>query len=311
MTIAAVILESDDPSPVRIEGLTVRFFDTLGAFVTSQATDSTGTATVDVPDADYDLYFFKQGVSINAGMPLRITVDAADPDTPPNTFLVVAHVATLPEATDPLQVCISGTIRDAAGNLTKDGFLVFQPVVETGVLSDNVITPQSQLRTRPDENGAYKFFLLRNLKYRAFFYMLDQLFQQEPPELAVVAPDLPALGLHNLLFPVPVNAAFNPNTLALSAGGADDDSVAVTITYSDGSVNLNGIRPTPPSFANVSASSDDETVATVEFQTDKVVVTPVAAGTANITIVRTVSADGFVYDPVPTFTTETLVVTVT
>jgi len=77
MTIATVILESDDPSPALIDGLTVRLFDTLGAFVTSGVTDVNGEVTVDLPDADYDLYFFKSGVSINDGMPQRITIDVA------------------------------------------------------------------------------------------------------------------------------------------------------------------------------------------------------------------------------------------
>lgn len=311
MTIAAVILESDDPAPVLIEGLTVRFFDTLGVFVTSAVTDATGTATVDLPDADYDLTFFKQGVSINAGMPQRITIDAADLDVPPNTYKVIAHIATLPEATDPLQICISGSIMDAAGNPTKDGYLVLQPCVETGVLSTKVLTPQSQLRVDPDENGEYKFFLLRGLRYRAIFYMIEQLFQKEPPELEVIAPDLPALSLHDLLFPVPINATFTPNTLALTAGDPEDDSIGYEVTYSDGSVNTGGQRPDSPPHTAISASSDDEAVATVALQTGgTVLVTPVAAGTANITIVRTVTTKNFVYDPVPIFTTGTLVVTV-
>ena len=305
MTIAKVIIESDDTVPVLVDGMTIRFFDIGGAFVTSGVSDGVGEVDVDLPDADYNLYFFKQGVSVNAGMPLQITIDAADTDVPPNTFKVIVHVATLPEAVDPLQCRISGTLRGADGEFTKDGRITLTPTLETGVLGDNVIAPQHSVTVYPDEDGQYEFNLLRNVNYCAYFHFLDELLGVEPPELDVRVPDLPALNLTNFLFPVPVNADFEPEVLALTAGDPEDDSIELTISYSDGST-----RTTLPRFVTVTPVSDDEDVATVEIQVDKVLVTPLTSGTANITIEREIS-DTIYFDPAPAFVTETLVVTVT
>ena len=57
-------------------------------------------------------------------------------------------------------------------------------------------------------------------------------------------------------------------------------------------------------------TNDNEDVVSVERSGDKVLVTPLAAGVANITFVRVVS-ETIYYSPVPAFVTETLVVTVT
>ena len=304
MTLAKVIIENDDPSPALVESLTVRFFDTGGTFVTSGVSDVNGEVDVDLPDADYNLYFFKQGVSINAGMPLLITIDSGDTDVPPNTFKVIVHVASLPEAIDPLQCRISGFIKGADGEPTRDGRITAEPTLETGVLGGNIIAPQHSASFAPDKDGHYEFNLLRNVDYCIYFHMLETLLRSEPPVMEVKVPDLPAMGIANLLFPVPVNAAFSVNVLALVAGNPDDDSIEVAVSYSDGSVRTSGTL-----IATVSSVSDDEDVAFVELLTGKVLITPVAAGTANITITRTVVSTIY-YDPIPTFITETLVVTV-
>lgn len=305
MTIAKVIIESDDPSPVLVEGLTIRFFDIGGDFVTSGVSDASGEVDVDLPDEDYHLYFFKQGVSINAGMPLLITIDVADPDVPPNTFKVIVHVFTLPEAIDPLQCRISGYLRGADGEPTKDGRISLSPTLETGVLGGNVIAPQHTASFAPNEDGFYEFNLLRNVNYCLYFHFLETLNQKEPPILNVRVPDLPAMDVVDLMFPVPIDASFSINTLALAVGDPEDDSVETTITYSDGSIREAGTE-----FTTFFSQSDDEDVATVELQTGKILVTPVAAGVAIITIVRTISSSIY-YDPTPAFVTEELEVTVT
>jgi len=173
------------------------------------------------------------------------------------------------------------------------------------VLGGDVLAPQHIVRIGPDINGYYEFDLLRNVDYRVFFHFLQGLLSAQPPELGACVPDLPSLSISDFLFPVPVDADFTPEVLALNVGDPEDESVAVVVTYSDGSQ-----RTTPPLFVSVTSVSDDEDVATVSLQSGKVLVTAVGAGTANITIEREVS-DTIYYSPVPTFVTETLVVTVT
>lgn len=309
MTVTTIILESDDPAPVLIDGVTVRLFDTLGAFVTSGVTDAAGEVIVDIPDADYDLYFFKSGVSINDGMPQRITVDAADPDVPPNTFKVLAHVHTLPEAADPALCRISGNLRGADGLASRDGRLVFVPCSKAGYVAGDLFSPNNFFPTAPDKDGHYEFELIRGMEYQAYFTHVDQIagITSEPFEMFVIVPDLPALHIKDLLFPVPVSSTFTPNTLALTAGDDPDESVVLAVTYSDGSDRVLN----PPQGTQFSISNDNETVATVERVGSKIIVTPLAAGVANITVERILSAENLIFDPTPTFTTDTLEVTVT
>lgn len=307
MTVTTIILESDDPTPSLVSGVQTRFFDTGGSLVTTGTSDANGEVIVDIPDADYDLYFFKSGVSVNDGMPQRITVDSADPDNPPNTFKVKVHVHSLPESVDPTLVRISGNLIGADGKATKDGHLTLAPIYDTGVYEGKVLSPKHTKETHPDEDGYYEFDLIRGLEYNLYFYALETLFGKEPPVLHVIAPDVAALDIKDLLFPLPIDGTFSSNTLSLNAGDSVDESITFIITYSDGSTNSD--RSSPPDFTNYKLKSDDEDVATVEQQDGKVLVKPLSAGTANITIERVMGTKLF-YEPLPSFTTETLVVTV-
>lgn len=310
MTLTTVILKSDDIVPVLINGVIVRIFSTLGVFVTSATTNGSGEVIVDLPDADYDLLFFKSGVSILAGMPLRITVSASDTDTPPNTFLVLAHITALPESPDPLLCRISGSIRGSDGNNTKDIRLSLGMCPEIAVLSGIVIAPQEIIDVRPDDTGYYEFNLLRSTKYRVYFPQLVTLFNVEPAMVLGITPDLPALPLTDFLLPVPISAIFGTLTLSILLTSEPDSSVSCTITYSDGSINDDGLRPVPPFFTSVQAISDDGNIALAVFSVDKLIISPKGIGTCNVTVTRQISTTLIVYDPVPTFTTQTLVVTV-
>lgn len=309
MTITTLILESDDPAPVLIDGVTVRLFDTLGSFVTSGVTDASGEVIVDLPDADYDLYFFKSGVSINDGMPQRITVDAADTDVPPNTFKILAHVHTLPEAADPALCRVSGYLRGADGLASRDGRLVFTPCIQAGYVAGDLFSPKNFFPTAPNAAGYYEFELIRGMEYQAHFTHIDRISgnSTEPFTMLVKVPDLPAIHIKDLLFPVPVSATFTPAILALAAGAAPDESVVLSVVYSDGSDRV----ANPPQGTQFSLSNDNEAVALVERIDSKIIITPLAAGVANITVERTLSTDYLIFDPTPAFTTDTLEVTVT
>lgn len=309
MTVTTIILESDDPSPVLIEGLTVRLFDTLGAFVTSGVTDVDGEVVVDVPDDDYDLYFFKSGVSILDSMPQRITVDVADVDVPPNTYKVLAHVASLPEAVDPLLCRVSGNLRGSGGGSSIDGQLVFAPCMEAGYVGGDLLSPQNHLDVLPDVDGYYEFDLIRGLEYRAYFVHINVVtgIAKDPFEMAVIVPDLPSIGIEDLLFPVPISATFTDLALAMVVGDDPDESIDLTVLYSDGSDRtLN-----PALGTQFSLTSDNDTSLRIERVGKTLFLTPLEAGVSNLTVTRIISATNLLFDPTPAFTTETLVVTVT
>lgn len=309
MTITTLILESDDVVPVLIEFLTVRLFDTGGSFVTSGVTDVDGEVIVDVPDADYDLYFFKSGVSILGGMPQRITVDAADTDVPPNTFKVLAHVAVLPEAVDPALCRVSGDLVGSGGQPSIDGRLVFSLCKMAGYIVGDLLAPQSALNKAPDAGGHYEFDLIRGQEYQAWFTHVNSIpgIAEEPFRMKVIVPDLPSIHIRDLLFPVPVSATFSALTLGLVAGGAEDNTIELTVTYSDGSDRT----ALPALGTQFILSSDNDVAVALDRVENTLYITPIAAGVANITVSRVLSTEFLVFDPTPAFITETLEVTVT
>lgn len=308
MTVTKVILESDDAVPVLVDGLTVRLFDTGGSFVTSGVTDAAGEVIVDIPDADYDLYFFKSGVSILDGMPQRITVDAADIDVPPNTFKVLTHIHTLPEAVDPALCRVSGDLRGPDGLSSRDGRLVLTPCIQAGYVAGDLLAPRSFVNASPDADGHYEFELIRGMEYRAYFTHVDTITGATtmPFEMSVIVPSLPAIHIKDLLFPIPVAATFSALTLALTALDDPDESVELTVTYSDSSD-----RTERPAFATqFSVSNDNEAAILLERVGKKLIITPLAAGVANIAVSRILSDTYISFDPTAAFTTETLEVTV-
>lgn len=306
MTIAEINVESDDVISIAISDVVVRVFDLIGNFVTSGTTGQDGILMIDLPPADYNLTFFRYGVSIIEGMPQTITVDST-----PAQFVVKAHVTTIPEAIDPLQCRVSGTIKGADGEKTKDIRMTMEMCPEVAVLSGIVIAPQQIIDIKPDRDGFYEFNVLRKTKYRLYFPQLKSLFAVEPAELTCIAPNLPSIHLSDFLFPVPVDAAFGAATLSVVLGGDPDSSISCTITYSDGSLNDMGIRNTPPFFTGLEAISDNVTVAVAAFSVDKLIVTPKGIGTCTVVITRQVSTQLITYDPLPEFTTDILTVTVT
>lgn len=308
MTVTTIILESDDVVPVLVELLTVRLFDTGGSFITSGVTDIAGEVIVDVPDADYDLYFFKSGVSILDGMPQRITVDAGDVDIPPNTFKVLAHIAALPEAVDPGLCRVSGDLVGSGGQSSIDGRLVFSLCKQAGYILGDLLAPQSALNKAPDAGGHYEFDLIRGQEYEAWFTHINTIpgTAEEPFRMAVIVPDLPSIHIRDLLFPVPISATFSALTLGLVVGGADDETIELTVTYSDGSD-----RTTNPALATqFIVHSDSDTAIKLDRVGKKLIITPLAVGVANITVERVLSTEYLIFDPTPAFTTETLEVTV-
>ena len=309
MTVTTIILESDDVVPVLIESLTVRLFDTGGSFITSGVTDVAGEVIVDVPDADYDLYFFKSGVSILDGMPQRITVDAGDADVPPNTFKVLAHIAALPEAVDPGLCRVSGDLVGAGGQSSIDGRLVFSLCKQAGYILGDLLAPQSALNKAPDAGGHYEFDLIRGQEYEAWFTHINTITgtAEEPFKMTVIVPDLPSIHIRDLLFPVPVSATFSALTLGLAADSEEDSTIELTVTYSDGSDRT----ALPALGTQFILSSDNDDAIALDRVENTLYITPMVAGIANITVSRVLSTEYLVFDPTPAFVSETLEVTVT
>lgn len=295
-------LLTDDPTPTRIQGVVVDFYDTGAVFQTSGTTDTNGEVQVSLPDGTYDLRFFKTGVSILPSQPQRIVVDSLLS----NIFEVTGHVRTMPESIDPTKCTVSGIIKGTGGNKAVHR-LIFELVKELTVQGGQVVAPYSRVEYTSDENGYFEFELLRNTKYTAYYVFPQDLFSRQPGQLDVITPNGSAVDLADFLYPLPVNMVFSASTLSLVAGGPIDTSVSATLTFSDGSVRTTYGTP----WAGISVTIDDNTIVTVSLTDDgKLSLKPLQAGTATITTVRDIPSTVF-FDPLPGYTSSTIVVTVT
>lgn len=301
-TPVSVTVQSDDPSPVAVVGMVIQFYTTGGVFVTSGTTDSTGKVAVMLPDADYNVLFYKQGVSILPKQPQRITVDHTAIS---NDFLVTGHVKSRPESIDPLRCTISGYILSTAG-LGANHRLVFETVNDLLVLSDNVIAPYTHAEVPSDDTGYFEFELLRNTKYNAYFVFPQNLFNQQPGKLDCQTPDSPSAPLADFLFPVQTELDFSATTISLVQHSPADSSITYTVRYSDGSTRTT----TSTAWSGLEIASSDTTIADAAFGNGFIAITPLSPGTATITATRIVK-DSATISPIASFTSQTITVTVT
>lgn len=300
MTLVLVRLLSDDPSPIRVAGALVEFYNTSAVFQTSGTTDTNGEVQVTLPDADYDLMFFKMGVSILPKQPQRITVDTLLT----NHFEITGHVRTRPESTDLRRCTISGYILGVGGGDAVHR-LIFEPLKLLLVNNFNVIAPYHRIEFTSDETGYFQFELLRNTKYNGYFVWPQDLFQIQPGRLDIITPDAPAAALDSLLFPLPINTVFSASTISLTLGTPADTSVTVMMSFTDGSDRT--VYATP--WAGVAVTTVDATVVQASLRDGFLFLLPMKAGTTTVTTIRDVP-DSVSFDPLPAYTSDTLTVTV-
>lgn len=302
MPVVTIRIENDLPSPTNVEDVVVEFYSTAGVFQTSGTTDSAGEVQVTLPEDEYDLFFYKVGVSILPKQPQRIDV-LPDPD--PNIFLVTCHEREMPESVDPLRCTVSGRILGVDGKQSVHR-LIFSPVKNLLSLDGNVIALHHRVEVKSDADGYFEFELLRNQEYNAYFVFPEDLFGQQPGKLDIVTPDQPSAALDKLLFPLPVDLEFSAATISLSAGAVQDETITTTITFSDGSVRTTLSSP----WAYIKVENTDNTIVEAFISGSKLCLRPLTAGTATITTTRVMSTHS-VIDPLPAYASESVEVTVT
>lgn len=313
MTAVQIRLQDDEPSPQPIASVVVQVYTTLGVLVTSGTTGMDGAASFSLPDATYNVLFYKQGVSVLPRQPQQIVVDSLQIS---NNFLVTGHVSVLPESPDPLRCRVSGHLLGVDGLPTHDLRLSFRACPDLTVVGGNLlVSPQSQIEVPSTPDGYFQFDLLRGLKYTAYLRGVDKfpMLGIDPAALSVIGPPLPAMLLANLLFPLPVLVEFSQDSISIPlAGGPDGSATLGTITYSDGSSS--GTSPSSrtqqPPFATLNYVYSDPELFSIILANGSTQVTPYKTGTGTVTMVRTLPKAIF-WDTPPSFTSETLTVTIT
>lgn len=302
MAILATIRVLNDLLPAgRVTDVLVHIYEANGARAAQGVTDSQGEAAFLLPEAPYDVYLYKLGIAVLPRQPQRIVVDAALS----NIFGIAVHVALLPESTNPNLCRVTGSLIGPDGSPTRDVKLGLAPTPQVLVIGGQAVSPQSQLFQQPDTRFCFDFTLLRQVDYDAYFVLQSGVQMAEPGKLSLKVPDAPAIDINNLLFPLPVDAAFSEDILALPVSASAYNEVGIVVTYSDGSV-----RQIAPTWGSVALLVSDPLVLDAEIVMDKLSLKAKQAGVATITAVRVLGAAAQWLPTLPGFTTGSLVVTV-
>lgn len=298
MATTVTLVVSNDLLPSSpVSGVLVRVNLADRSFVTEGTTDADGEVTFLLPAGDYDLLFYKAGFTCEEK---RLPVEDGDPEE----WSVTGHVYAPPQSADPYLCRVSGYFLTPAGRPARDGKLIFSPVQEVIALAGKLVPPASSFQVTPDDEGYAEFDLVRGASYEAYFWGVPTLFGQ-PPLLEIRVPELPAASLSDLLFPIHVEIEFSVDHIELEVGGSVDDSVTFTSTFSDGSV-----RETPPGWSTVQPTNSDLAVVEVTMLNGSLCLRPLQAGTAEISMERTI-ADKLLWKPaLPAFSAGSVTVTV-
>ncbi len=300
MPVTTVQLQNDANIPARIQGALVEFYDTMGGFITSGSSDVNGEVTVTLPAGDYDVLFFKIGMSVLPKQPQRINVLT---QVPPNVFLVTAHQRLLPEGTDSTTCRVSGYVINSFGKPQKGVKFTIGACYELVVDNDRLLDPDHMVTVVTDEAGYVEFDLLRGEKYEVFVLYKETWSGMPPGRLIIETPDQPSVRLHHLLFPLPVSVDFSQPTVSVPID-TRDDTTTLSVSYSDGN-----IRQLPLAWGTYQLIRSDDTIFDYEVAGDTLIIIGKAAGTATLTAERILPAVNL-WNPAPAFATDTLTVTV-
>lgn len=300
-TVRVFVVDQQTPTPAAIENVLVRVFNAAGdTFITQDYTDVSGIADFtldgDDPPNEYQIRLSKTGVAFDGGLGddskspqlIQVYTPASASPSGTNDFTVKGQTFSRPVATDPRLCRASGFFRRADGQPYPNLDVIFTPRFKPAIVDDDSVMWGS-INLRTDENGYLEVDLFR---YGEYSVMLESL--EDCPRLVVV-PDSPSENVVELLFPVVEQVVFLPASLSIAVG--EEAEVVPTVTASDQRV-LEGAAS-----GDVKYTSSDETVATVSAQGDKLVITGVAAGTAQIDVERldetivVIPDSGIVYTP--------------
>lgn len=264
------ILDAVTSNPV--DGVLVRVFDAANKVFYSQAiTDSSGRAGFTLWTNTYNLRFYKFGAHVDQPQIIQVT-EPAYGAVQVNAFNAYATTFVHPVANDPRLCRASGFFRDVTGapqaNLDIHIIGEFAPILLEGA---GVLSERKTLRT--DKAGFACVDLIRCAQYKATVQ------GTEDTQRSLSVPDAPSANLPDLLFPVVDSVSLEPAGPYTLAVGATLEVVPTVLAS-------NGVPLTGPAGADVRWSSSNSAVMSVGMTATSLVLTGVAAGTAELQVTR-------------------------
>lgn len=278
---------TDDLSPVPVDGVSLRIYDSTGTtLITSGVSGAvtTGVLEVTLPGGSptpYQLRSYKAGVSIVSPQYLDVYSPPVDAPSGTNIFSVEAHVLGVSEATDSLLCRCSGFVRGPDGSARPGIDISFIPLFRPLVAGGSAVLGE-RVTVQTDAAGYVSIDLFRT----GIYYATVESHDNTPRE--VVVPDRSSLNIAYLLFPV-VAAITYDVALALATG--TDLEVVPTVRCTNFQA-LDGVAD-----ADVSYSTDDPAIASINVLSDRIVVHGISPGTTTLRVTRTDNSVVYLPDP--------------
>lgn len=300
--------ENSDP----LEGVLVKFYDNTDTFVTQDVSALVGADVYaevmldgdDPTPIDYTIRMQKLGVAFDGLLgddsksPQAISVYSPPGAVPPtsNGFTVQGQTFSRPAATDPRLCRASGHFYDLSGrplaNLDvhfigtclNEGQDPYAPTIVDG----NAVLQGGRIISRTDSNGYLEIDLYRDGEYAALVQGQETMLRK------LLVPDASSVNIVHLLWPVVSSVTFSPDPLNLTVDDYTD--VDVTLVASNG-------QALDLADGDMTFSSEDTGVATVQVVDGKLRVFGVAAGSTQIvgtrsdTSIRTKPEEPQTYSP--------------
>ena len=299
MTGVPVQLVAQDDNSIPVPGLKVRLYDG-DTFLTESETDDEGVLSLILEGAagsgkPYILRLFPPaGYSVPDGLTQTIDVTEPMPEGVNGfefTFLVTRP--SVPVTGDPLMCRLTGYFRDSAKRPIRNLELRFRPRegYPSGVLSGlpfsgsptvldaDVLTGEVRIKT--DRNGYVDFSLPRKSVFDLTVPQMDEFFISSLSSVWI--PDLPGIGIQEVLFPYITRITFDLTDVHLQLSGVNTASLVLTAETSNRQENVSGFEV----FASLLDLVLDLDVATAKFVAEGVLqITGVSAGSTTLTLNR-------------------------
>lgn len=276
--------------PEDVDGVVVRFYDSTGTVLITEAITGTvdpGIAEVtldgDDPPTTYQLRFFVVGGRIVSPQLIEVFSPPALSPTAANNFEVTAELNILASSPNPRLCRASGFVWGPDGRPRPGIDMHFIPcfnplVVEgIGVLGERVAT-------RTDKNGFVSVDLLRLGMYTA------TVESHENMQRVVAVPDRGNVNINHLLFPIVAGAQYTP-------AGPWVIPRETTLTVTPEVVATNFQVLTGTAARDVIYSTDDPSVASVEVTATQLIIHARSPGVTTLRIAR--RDRSIVYLPAP------------
>lgn len=270
---------SDEVSPEPVDDVLVRVFDSTGTTLITEGTTgevTEGIVEFSLPGAAdgtiYQLRFYRAGASIQSPQGIQVFSPASGSPTGANNFEVIVSLLTRATATDANLCRCSGYVRGPDGRAKKGIDMHFIPLRSPLIVGDDVVLGE-RVAVRTDAAG----FVTIDL-YRGGIY-LATVESHESIQREIQVPDRSSCNIAHLLFPVVAAISYDPEGPYSLAAGTTLELVPIIVASSFAELD-------PPADDDLAYTTDNESVATVDVLSDRIVVRGHAPGVTYLRATR-------------------------